>query len=130
MLTPLQAGRVGTQMPDASYLAHVGQDAEALRLVDSKGFRDSLQRECGSQKAFLDGWRILERQATAVLDLGFKFNDVCGNVSTHTLKFHADNTLPNDVNALLGDRKCDGNGKSAPVSVDHGGSSNIIKKKN
>src|SRR3546814_489021 len=78
------------------------QDAEALRLVDSKGFRDSLQRERGSQKAFLDGWRILERQATAVLDLGFKFNDVCGNVSTLKLKFQADNPLPHDVNALIG----------------------------
>src|SRR3546814_2011537 len=100
MLTPLQAGRVGTQMPDASYLAHVAQDAEALRLVDSKGFRDSLQRERGSQKAFLDGWRILERQATAVLDLGFKFNDVCGNVSTLKLKFQADNPLPHDVNEI------------------------------
>src|SRR3546814_902676 len=102
MLTPRQAVRVATQLRDASYLAHVAQDAEALRLVDSKGFRDSLQRERGSQKAFLDGWRILERQATAVLDLGFKFNDVCGNVSTLKLKFQADNPLPHDVNALIG----------------------------
>src|SRR3546814_5802190 len=45
---------------------------------------------------------ILERQATAVLDLGFKFNDVCGNVSTLKLKFQADNPLPHDVNALIG----------------------------
>src|SRR3546814_14094995 len=45
---------------------------------------------------------ILERQATAVLDLGFKFNDVCGNVSMLKLKFQADNPLPHDVNALIG----------------------------
>src|SRR3546814_12837772 len=89
MQTPRQAVRVATQLRDASYLAHVAQDAEALRLVVSKGFRDSLQRERGSEKAFLDGWRILERQATAVPDLGVQFNDVCGTVSTLKLKFQA-----------------------------------------
>src|SRR3546814_15224969 len=102
MLTRLQAGRVSTQWRDASFLSNVAKDSEARRLGDSKGFRDSLQRERGSQKALLDGWRILERQATAVLDLGFKFNDVCGNVSTLKLKFQADNPLPHDVNALIG----------------------------
>src|SRR3546814_10654844 len=45
---------------------------------------------------------MLELRATAVLYLGFKFNDFCGYVSTFKLKYQADNPLPHDVNALIG----------------------------
>lgn len=112
---------------DASYLTRVIGDGEAVAMLDSRGFKDSLQRERGSQKAFLDGWKVLERQATAVLDLGFRFNDTCGSISTLQLKFQADNPLPHEVNALIGPN---GVGKSrvlhqivedwlAPSKADH-----------
>ncbi len=93
---------VAQRLRDASYLVQVLGDEKAIAMTKSKGFENSLQRERGSQKAYLDVSRVLERKATAVLDLGFKFNDVCGNISTLNLKFQAGNPLPHDVNALIG----------------------------
>jgi predicted ATPase len=98
-----QAVTVAMNLRDASYLTRVKEDEKAGKMVTSSGFQHSLQRERGSQKAYLDGWKVFERQAIAVLDLGFRFNDVLGNVSTLELKFHqVDNLLPHDVNALIG----------------------------
>jgi ABC-type thiamine transport system ATPase subunit len=97
-----QAIEVARHLRDASYLTRVIEDVDAIEMLNSSGFQHSLQRERGSQKAFLDGWKVLDRQAIAVLDLGFRFNDVCGDVSTLHLKFQADNRLPHDVNALIG----------------------------
>ncbi|MFC3652834.1 ATP-binding protein [Dyella humi] len=94
--------RVAKLLRDASYLVHTAINPAAIGLVDSRGFRDSLQRERGSQKAFSDGWKILDSQATAVLDLGFAFDDVCGGQSTLNLKYQGDGLLPHDVNALIG----------------------------
>jgi len=102
VLKEVKTVRIAKRLRDASYMVRSAEDLAALEMVNSRGFRDSLQRERGSQKAYLDGWKILDRQATAVLDLGFKFNDVFGNVSTLNLKFQADNILPHDVNALIG----------------------------
>src|SRR3546814_1725247 len=70
MLTPRQAVRVANQLRDASYLAHVAQDAKALSLGDSKGCRDSMQRERGSQKDFLAVWGFLAPKTTTVLTMG------------------------------------------------------------
>jgi len=94
--------RVAKLLGDASYLVHTAEDPAAIGLADSRGFRDSLQRERGSQKAFADGWKILDSRATAVLDLGFVFDDVCGHQSTLNLKYQGDSLLPHDVNALIG----------------------------
>jgi len=43
------------QLRDASYLVHVANDEKAKALVDSEGFRNSLQRERASTQAFIDG---------------------------------------------------------------------------
>lgn len=94
---------------DASYLIHISEDANARSLVDSQGFRDSLQRERASTQAFLDGWRIFERKAIAVLDLGFFFENVFGNATTLNLKFQPHTRLPHDINVLIGPN---GSGKS------------------
>lgn len=102
VLEAAKAIKVAEDLRDASYLTRVLGDASAIEMLGGRGFKDSLQRERASQKAFLDGWKVLERQATAVLDLGFRFNDVCGSVSTLDLKFQGDNPLPHDVNALIG----------------------------
>ncbi|MGU3421173.1 ATP-binding protein [Methylobacterium sp. D54C] len=90
------------QLRDASYLVHVAEDEAAKALVDSAGFRNSLQRERASTQAFIDGWRVFERQAIAVLDLGFDFENVFGNRTTLELKFQPRTRLPHDVNVLIG----------------------------
>lgn len=90
------------QLRDASYLVHVADDEPAKALVDGEGFRNSLQRERASTQAFIDGWRVFERQAIAVLDLGFQFENVFGNRTTLELKFQPRTRLPHDVNVLIG----------------------------
>ena len=93
---------VAKVLRDASYLVHVADDADAKALVNSEGFRNSLQRERASMQAFIDGWRVFERQAIAVLDLGFQFENVFGNATTLKLKFQPRTRLPHDVNVLIG----------------------------
>ena len=87
---------------DASYLVRIGENVVAKTMVQSRGFEKSLQRERGSIKAYLDGWRIFERQSIAVLDLGFKFTNVFGNPTTLEMKFQPENRLPHDINVLIG----------------------------
>lgn len=93
---------VAKQLRDASYLVYVADDEAAKALVDSEGFRKSLQRERASTQAFIDGWRVFERQAIAVLDLGFQFENVFGNRTTLDLKFQPRTRMPHDVNVLIG----------------------------
>ncbi len=93
---------VATQLRDASYLVRVAEDPAAAALVESEGFRVSLQRERASAQAFIDGWRIFERQSIAVLDLGFRFKNVYGIATTLQLKFQSQTRLPHDVNVLIG----------------------------
>lgn len=93
---------VAQALRDASYLINIAVDAEAQSLIDSSGFRSSLQRERASIQAFLDGWRVFERQAIAVLDMGFQFKNVFGNTDTLELKFQPRTRLPHDVNVLIG----------------------------
>jgi hypothetical protein len=93
---------VANALRDASYLIRIAEDQGANRLVATTGFNVSLQRERGSVKAFLDGWRIFARQSIAVLDLGFRFVDVFKKISTLKLKFQSDNSLPHDINVLIG----------------------------
>ena len=94
--------RVAKLLRDASYLINMDQDTRAMALVESKGFKDSLQRERGSQKAYLDAWKVLDSQAISVMDLGFSFDDVYGDQSVLNLAFQGDGLLPHDVNALIG----------------------------
>ncbi len=100
---------VAKALRDASYLVNTVQDAGAIGLTQTTAFNKSLQRERGSVKAFLDGWKIFARQTMAVLDLGFRFSDVFGSVSNLDLKFQSEGPLPHDVNVLIG---ANGAGKS------------------
>lgn len=93
---------VAKLLRDASYLVHSTDDAGARALVDTEGFRKSLQRERGSIQAYLDGWRIFENRAIAVLDLGFTFENTFGNEKTLELKFQPVSRLPHDINVLIG----------------------------
>lgn len=102
VLKSAKSVRLAKLLRDASYLTHTAAEPVAIQLTRSKGFKDSLQRERGSQKAFADGWKVLDSQATSVLDLGFVFEDVCGGSSTLSLKYSADGPLPHDINVLIG----------------------------
>jgi len=88
------AGEVAAQLRDASLLVNHEENVAAIRLMDTVIFRKSLQRERGEQKAFLDGWKIFARQQMAVLDLGFRFRDVFGEISTLDLKFQRRGEVP------------------------------------
>ncbi len=93
---------VAKLLRDASYLTRIADDDDAKTLVESDGFENSLQRERGSVKSYLDGWRIFERETIAVLDLGFNFENTVGNLKTLEMKFQAHNRLPHDINVLIG----------------------------
>jgi len=96
------ARETAVALHDASYLVHLQQAPTALELVDSQPFKDSLLRERGESKSYLDGWKIFAAEAMAVLDLGFQFRDVFGNASTLQLKFKQAGLLPRSVNVLIG----------------------------
>lgn len=97
----LTASDIARALNDASLLVHAG-DETALRLAGSDPFKESLLRENGSSKAFEDGWHIFSRQNVSVLDLGFRFRDVCSDISTLNLKFEPAGPLPTDINVLIG----------------------------
>lgn len=100
--------RVAKALRDASYLSR-NLDEAALALIDTRGFKDSLQRERGSVMAFLEGWKILENQAIAVSNFEFGFRDVFGEGATVSFNFQSGSPLPHDINVLIG---ANGAGKS------------------
>lgn len=93
---------VAQSLHDASYLAHVALDADALALVQTQGFHTSLQRERSSQNSFADGWRLLSGQALGVANLGFTFRDPLDELSTLHLNFAGKSLLPSDINVVIG----------------------------
>ena len=104
------AVKIAAHLRDASYLLHLTEDESARKLVESEGFRKSLQRERGSIEAYLDGWRILDRESFAANNIAFKFKDVYQNISKINFRFtHNDSPLPRDINVLIG---ANGVGKS------------------
>lgn len=104
------AVKIAASLRDASYLVHLTDDEPARKLVETEGFRNSLQRERGSIEAYLDGWRILDRESVAANNIAFKFEDVYQNISKIELRFgHSDSPLPRDINVLIG---ANGVGKS------------------
>jgi hypothetical protein len=100
--------QIAHALRDASFLVR-NLDQAALDLVDTEGFRNSLQRERGSVAAYLDGWKILENQAIAVQNFEFLFQDVFRETSTLALNFASDSLLPHEINVLIGPN---GTGKS------------------
>lgn len=93
---------------DASYLSRIKEDPDALRLIQTDGFRVSLQREPGSVAAFLDGWKFLGGERIFVGDqtVIFRAHD---DLHSLTLRFASEHPLPHDINVLVGPN---GTGKS------------------
>ena len=93
---------VAQTLCDASYLTRLKDDSDALRLVTSPGFKRSLQRERGSIKAFLDGWKLFGREGISIGNQTFIFRSVKKELLKLDLKFVSKNPLPHDINVLIG----------------------------
>lgn len=93
---------VAKTLCDASYMVHIVGNENSLELVRTEGFRKSLQRERGSVKAFLDGWRFLSRQGISIGNLTFHLHTSAGDIQPLRLNFAGDTPLPHDINVLIG----------------------------
>jgi ABC-type Mn2+/Zn2+ transport system ATPase subunit len=85
-----------------SYLSRIIEDEGALRLIASTGFRKSLQREQGSIKAYLDGWKLFDDKTIAIENHTFRFTSVTGQLLGLDLLFASESILPHDINVLIG----------------------------
>lgn len=63
---------VALALRDASYMVRAQEDDLAVALVQSEGFRLSLQRERGAQRAFELGWKLLGGAELGVGKVKFK----------------------------------------------------------
>jgi ABC-type Mn2+/Zn2+ transport system ATPase subunit len=97
-----EAISVARKLRDASLLSKVEEDADALRLVGTEGFRKSLQRERGSVKAFLDGWKLFGKKTIAIGNQSFRFRSAQGELSALDLVFSSPSPMPHDINVLIG----------------------------
>lgn len=103
------AAEVAQVLCDASYMVHISEDANSIRLTQTEGFTNSLQRERASVAAFLDGWRFFRQLGISIGDFIFKFRDTTGAVQPLLLNYAINSPLPNDINVLIG---ANGVGKS------------------
>lgn len=87
---------------DASLLARLRDDEEALGLIALSEFDYSLLRERGSQRAFNEGWKLFTGEDSTVEDVRFAFRDRDGSVQTILFEFGSDSLLPHDVSLLIG----------------------------
>lgn len=93
---------VAQTLRDASYLTKIKDDQDAIRLLNSPGFKNSLQRERGSIKAFLDGWKLFGKRSIFIENQTFTFRTTHGDLLPLELKFASENPLPHDINVLIG----------------------------
>ena len=87
---------------DASLLTRIDEDKDALRLIGTRGFEHSLQREQGSIKAYLDGWKLFSNQSISIENQIFRFRTSDGRLSELELRFTSGSILPHDINVLIG----------------------------
>jgi hypothetical protein len=93
---------VAETLRDASYLTKIKEDQDAIRLLNTPGFRNSLQRERGSIKAFLDGWKLFGKESIFIENQTFTFKTTRGDLLPLELKFASGSPLPHDINVLIG----------------------------
>ena len=103
--------KVVLDLKDAGYLLNISQDEKAKKLIETKGFTDSLLRESGANKAYKDGWRIFEGRPTEIED--FDLNILTHGMRSRTIPFRfQSDLLPYDINVLIG---ANGIGKSYTI---------------
>ena len=90
------------RLHDASYLTKIQEDDDALRMMNSDGFRKSLQRERGAIKAYLDGWKVFGQRGITIGNQTFTFRSVLGGLASIDLRFDSPSPLPHDINVLIG----------------------------
>lgn len=112
LLEPAEAMKIALALRDASHLVFSLEDEQAIQLIETEGFRTSLQRERSSQNSFADGWSKLGGQELGVRDLKFTFRDIFDELSELELKFVSRSPLPHDVNVIIGPN---GVGKSSAL---------------
>lgn len=93
---------VARTLRDASFLARIEDDGDALRLLATEGFRKSLQRERGAIKAYLDGWKLFGRETISIGNQIFRFRNPDQQISSIDLRFASTSLLPHDINVLIG----------------------------
>lgn len=103
------AAEVAQVLYDASYMVHIAEDADSIRLTRAGGFAASLQRERASIAAFLDGWRFFRQLGISIGDLIFNFRDAAGAMQPLRLNYAMNSPLPSDINVIIG---ANGVGKS------------------
>jgi ABC-type Mn2+/Zn2+ transport system ATPase subunit len=96
------AAEVAKVLRDASYMVHIAEDADSIRLTQSEGFSSSLQRERAAVAAFLDGWRFFQQLGISIGNLVFNFKDATGVLQPLPLNFAMSSPLPHDINVLIG----------------------------
>jgi ABC-type Mn2+/Zn2+ transport system ATPase subunit len=99
LVTAIELAR---NLRDASLLTRIDEDKDALRLIGTRGFENSLQREQGSIKAYLDGWKLFSNQSISVENQIFRFRTSDGQLSELELRFTSGSILPHDINVLIG----------------------------
>ena len=92
---------VARTLRDASFLAKIEDDGDALRLLATEGFRKSLQRERGAIKAYLDGWKLFGRKTISIGNQIFRFRKPGEDISTIELRFASASPLPHDINVMI-----------------------------
>lgn len=93
---------VARTLHDASFLAKIEEDDDALRLLATEGFKRSLQRERGAIKAYLDGWKLFGRKTISIGNQVFRFRKPDEKISDINLRFASASPLPHDINVLIG----------------------------
>lgn len=93
---------VARTLRDASFLTKIEDDEDALDLLATDGFRNSLQRERGAIKAYLDGWKLFGRKTISIGNQAFRFRNSGGEISAIELRFASASPLPHDINVLIG----------------------------
>lgn len=112
LLEPQGALEIALALKDASHLVFALEDTQAIQLLDTEGFRTSLQRERSSQNSFADGWNKLAGKELGISDLKFTFRDTFDDLSELALKFASRSALPHDINVIIGPN---GVGKSSAL---------------
>lgn len=94
--------KVAENLRDASYLVKIKKDEQAIQLVETDAFNNSMLRESGARKSFSDGWLHFKQDELSVID-DFTLNLITKENKNLALPFHFNsNILPYDINILIG----------------------------
>jgi ABC-type cobalamin/Fe3+-siderophores transport system ATPase subunit len=93
---------------DAGYLNNILKDQNAIKLIEHDDFSTSPLREAGARKAYEDGWKLFNKEASSIKDFTLNTIRRDGLIEPIHFKFNSD-LLPDDINILIGEN---GIGKS------------------